>query len=333
MKKSISIFSVFMFIITAIIFYFIAQVLYQDKEKSLISFLIEGTKISIHESVVSLNNSLNNSDDIGVLISVQMLSKNPQISSVFMLNKEKTSIAQNNMPEDLVENSDMYIKALNTQTELIQNISDKNKVLLSIPLYKENVLFCLISIKDALDKAKRWKMAYYGIAFIVDFLLIVVFYLLSKVFVLFPYNRKSKELQKTKDEMINKETYVSDIEKHDLENKELIYSLKNENNILSLVLIDNFKKKSVFILLDALDNIVIAFDKTKKILKENCKTGDNIKAASDNNPAIISLIEKSKKNPNKKTECSIDDIQLVSTIISSSNMNSAIMIVSKKTLI
>ncbi|MDR0485322.1 MAG: hypothetical protein LBH29_01190, partial [Elusimicrobiota bacterium] len=179
MKKSVLFLSILLFIITGTMFYFIAQFLYEDKEKDLKEALIEKVKASVYAAQNDINARINQSDDIGLLISVQLLSKTENILSVFVLDKDKNPSAIGktaDLPPLLsLEPSDIVFNALNSRGELLQPAAGGSSVFLSIPLAKENTLFCLISLEKADSAAKKWRFFCFAAALAADIFIILIF--------------------------------------------------------------------------------------------------------------------------------------------------------------
>lgn len=324
MKKSVLFLSILLFIITGTMFYFIAQFLYEDKEKDLKEALIEKVKASVYAAQNDINARINQSDDIGLLISVQLLSKTENILSVFVLDKDKNPSAIGktaDLPPLLsLEPSDIVFNALNSRGELLQSATGGSSVFLSIPLAKENTLFCLISLEKADSAAKKWRFFCFAAALAADIFIILIFYILSRVFIVFPFNRKSKALQKAKDEIENISAQAAGTADENKKNLESMSFLSSENKKINSVLnifIDEISKNaSVFILLDRSSNLISAFDKTGRILMENFeKRGAISLAAADTE--IIKLIEKSIRKPFLKIESRINGVELFALSIPS----------------
>ncbi|MDR0822582.1 MAG: hypothetical protein LBN20_02220 [Endomicrobium sp.] len=200
MKKNVFALSFLVFLISAVVLYFIVSFLSKDKENDLVNFDIENAKTQIYLTIPQINKNIENSDDMGLLINIQLLSKLENISLISVLDKTGAAIIPNNQSE-LHFDASAYTNAARANTSLIQKMDNKNVVLISAPLSGGYTLLCLVSIENAVKSASHRKIIYYGAAGAFDLFIFLSIYLLSRILIIFPFNRKDKALQKVKNEI------------------------------------------------------------------------------------------------------------------------------------
>ncbi|MDR3243140.1 MAG: hypothetical protein LBT79_00145 [Elusimicrobiota bacterium] len=332
MKKSVFILSFLVFILSGVFLYFAVEFLSKDKENDIINLNIEKAKTSIYASVSQINKSIDNSDEMGLLISSQLLSKTENISSVYITDKAGGQIIPNNAANLNGEYDEAEQNAKNSQTDLVQKTQEKNIVLISVPLSQGYTLFCLLSTQSSVKYAHRSKIVYYVGAGVFDLLIFILMYILSKIFIIFPFNRKTKALQKAKDDIKSMDKSVSDKEMENKKNSDIASSLQKENKNLTAIINyfskEALKEQAVFIILDSDNNIICAFDKTSKILREDFQAGDNI-SKSVLSEDFLKAVKKSNSQLHSNIEYEVDSISLSIISIAYQETLSAVIICGK----
>ncbi|MDR3256853.1 MAG: hypothetical protein LBT18_04345 [Endomicrobium sp.] len=322
MKKNIVFLLFFSLIIICGILYPLTEFLSKDKAKDLETLIVEKAKSAVKVIVPSFNKALESSDDISLLINAESVSKIENITACFVLNKNSRVIIHNNTSEwNTEKNSKIYNKALEQRTELLQQTPDKNLLLFSEPLMDDCTLFCTFSIQKAKETAKYWKIKYYAITSSVALFIIVIFYFLSKLLILLPFNRIKKTLEQTPAEDIKKGGYneITDIfvtEKEKLIKK--IETLKENRESLSKIIEYSqetaIKNSLAFIILNSLNEIVYAYDNTGKILKKDFEKNVHILEISKN-PNLVKIVAEANENPGKEINDSLNNYTITAISI------------------
>lgn len=336
MKKNIIALSFFALLIMSGCFYLLAMGASKYKEEDLINLVIEKTRSALYSNTDRINKSIESSDDIALLANIENLAKLENIKSCFILDKNNTVIIHNNTNEwNTKRSSDEYTKALSSNGELIQKTPDNEHLLLSVPLSKNNTLFAIISLQKAFETAKYWKIKYFTIGAVAVILLTILFYFLAKLFILLPFNRTKRLLEKSSLEKIKSEKYdeITDIFVTENEKSlKMIESLENDKESLSKIIeyyVDlTSDQYSAFIILNSLSNIIYAYDKTGKILKKGFSHGNHI-LESLAEPSILKIINKSMEKPGKEFTEQNFDFDITAISIGSKNKPSGIIIKAK----
>lgn len=318
MKKNVIALTITLFLLIGAIFYFLTGLLVKNKTSELESAISSKTKAIIQSNTSAINKSIENSDDIGLLINIEALVKFENISSVFILDSNNAVLIHNNTEEwNKQKKESIYDNAIATKKELLQKYDDKY-LLYSIPLKNENTLFCLISLQDTHEMAKYWKIKYFTIAAAALIIIILLIYIMAKVFIVAPFNRTKKALENSTESLKNgKYNEITDIFASENEKfNTKIESLKDDNASLSEI-VKHLSSSSgenylTFIILNSQNNIVYAIDNTDKFLKPDFSEGSHILEALKN-PQIIEAVNKSLENPGYEIIETIDNYK-VSTL-------------------
>jgi hypothetical protein len=200
MKRNIIFLSLIVFFITAGISYFVIEILYRHNLKESMNYL-KDYSVSVVDSVApEIKTSFSKSDDIGLLYSINKLSKLKNITESFILNKDLTVVIHNDSSKWNKKYSEpIYQKAVSEQSG-ITPLSNSAGFLYSIYIDDTNTLFAVISAQNILAKLNGWKIKLYVFSFVLSLIFSFLMYYLSKFFFLVPFNKTKKALS-MKDKM------------------------------------------------------------------------------------------------------------------------------------
>jgi hypothetical protein len=308
MKKNIMLLSFFSLIAICGIFYPLIEFISKDKAKDLEIIAAEKAKSALKVIVPSFNKALENSDDINLLINIESVAKIENITICFILDKTGKVIVHKNISEWNAERtSRIYNRAIEQKTQSLQQTPSKDFLLFSESLVSDCTLFYIFSVKKAKETSRNWKIKYYTAASSVVLLIVIILYFLSKLFILLPFNKIKKTLEKNKsDENIkeNKHGEIGDIfmaEKEKTMKK--IEMLEEDRESLSKIIEysqeTSIKDSSAFIILNPLNRVVYAYDNTGTILKKDFEKGGHMLEISEN-LNLVKIISKANENPGKE---------------------------------
>jgi hypothetical protein len=313
MKKNIAALCFILLAALCAAFYFLTDYLIKDKSDSLENLIVEKTRAAARTSLMDINKSIENSDDISLLSNIDNLAKLEGIDSCFILDADNKTIIHNNTYDwNQTRKSPEYDRAISYRVgELVQAAPGKDRLLFSAPLIKDRTLFCIISIEKAQDTLKIGKIKDYGAAALTAFVITFIVYIFAKLFILFPFNRTKKRLEAATAENTKNEKYdeISDMflsERKKYEEK--IFALKENGENMSKIIrrfLSGYEKDyEAAIALNESNNIIYAYDKTQAILKDDFVLGNNI-IESLLNPDLLKIISKAAETPN--TEITAED--------------------------
>ncbi|MCL2484897.1 MAG: hypothetical protein FWF00_07175 [Endomicrobia bacterium] len=323
MKKNIIVLTFFAFLAVGGIFYFLTGLLSNNKESDLENLTVEKARAVVNFNIGTINKAIEESDDLALLHAIESIAKVENISSCFILDKNNKVIIHNNTNDwNSVKKDSTYDRAINYDGELTQIMTDGNSMLFSSHLVKDYTLCCVFSIQKAQDDSRFWRIKYFTIAAGTLFLITAIFYFLAKLFIVWPFARMKKSLEKHTAEEIKKDAYneITDIfaTERDKYGK-TIKTLQTDNESLAKIIEYSYmsgEQYQAFIILNASDNIVFAYDKTEKFLKKGFETGKHI-VESSLNPKIIEIVNTAAENPGKETELVIDSHKITAVSVHS----------------
>ncbi|AKL97819.1 hypothetical protein [Endomicrobium proavitum] len=302
MKKNIFALTFFTFAATAGLFFLLSNVLIKFETADARALSDEKIKNAIYKVLPQINKNLENSDDIALIYNMETLKKTKSVAAVFILDKNNNVIIHNIADEiHTLKTGAPYDAARDSKDVLFQrNLPQSGETLLSVPLAKENTLICVLTDKDI---AKTLKIRYYTIGSAAALLIAVILYLLAKLFVLLPFNRTKKALEKQSAQDIKDGKYdeitdifVTENEKYNRQ----ITALENNNENLSEIIEYYFSlsgsKHLAFIILNSANNIVYAYDSTQEFLKKDFTKDSNILEAVAA-PEILKLVNMAHGKP------------------------------------
>jgi len=153
------------------------------------------------------------------------------------------------------------------------------------------------------DFTRTLKIRYYTVGAAAAVLIALIVYLLAKLFVLFPFNRTKKALEKQSAADIKKGKYDEITDIFVTENEKSgrqIAALESDNKNLSAIIEYYFGLSGgehlAFIILNSANNIVSAYDGTGEFLKKDFAKGTNILEAVLA-PELLKLVDISNGKP------------------------------------
>jgi hypothetical protein len=307
MRKNIIFLSFIILLFICGIFYPIVNLLSKDKAKDLQNLVLEKVQTALKIIVPRLNKAIQNSDDISLILNIESLANIENISSSFILDKNNRVIIHNNTYEWNTErHSKIYNEAVIQRKALVQKIPDTNSFLLSEPIKNDNTLLCIVSVQQIEEIIKYWKIKYYSIASAITILITIVIYFLSKLLILFPFNRAKKsfenKFENTKNEKYNEMTDTLTTENNKISKKieKFEEDYKNLIKIIEYSYTTSINYSLAFIILNSLNEIIYSYDSTGKIVKNNSTKNKQhiIEAVKD--PDIVNVIIKANENPGDK---------------------------------
>ena len=326
MKKNVIALSFIVFIIICGIFYGLTELLSRYKAADLENTVTEKVKIAARTALPSINKSIENSDDIGLLINIETLAKTENINSCFILDRDNKVIIHNNTDEwNKERKGENYDRAVNYNGELLQITPDPDHLLFSAPLAKDYTLFCIISTQNASQTARYWKIKYFTVAGAAAVIITLLLYMFTKLLILFPFNRTKKALEQSSAENIKQGKYdeITDIFLKENEKAgQLLKSLEADKESLSKI-IEHYAggsaaELSLFMILDCVNNIIYSSDKTGKILKPEFSKGANILEAASN-AGILKIVEKANEEPQTEIEAELSGLNIKAVSIGEKN--------------
>ncbi|MDR2860879.1 MAG: hypothetical protein LBV66_03490 [Elusimicrobiota bacterium] len=329
MKNKINFISKINLVVLSAIFCIIALFFHYQREKDLQKFSISQAQEMIQLNLNSINSAISSSDDLRLFSLLESLSKTKSILSCFITDKDAKIILHNDISRVGSQNKgEKYVNALGKKAAFLQKGESKGFFLYSIPVANGNTLFALIST----NTLKIWKLLYIIFALILAFLLTAAFYFALKKFILIPFEKTRTEFEQGRiDEGDSHRSEVSDILIRERRKSEKVVNLLKANELSLTVLIEYFCKEyskdlSVFIVLNSFNNIVFAYDKTGKILKDASSIGKNI-VEQVVNPDLLNAVSQSNDNPNAEIKTSINDLTLkVLTILKDKEVSGTIIL-------
>jgi hypothetical protein len=333
MKKNIIALNLVFFLILAGLFYLLALQLAKYKSADLQHLTIEKARSAVNVSLSSIDRALKNSDDIALLTYIESIAKLENVTSAFILDNNNTVIIHNNTNEwNSIRKDEIYDMAINYNGELLQLSHDRDHILFSAPLYGSNTLCCIFSTQKASENAGYWKIKYMTAAAAAAIGLIIILYLLSKLFILLPFNRTKKRLELSSVENIKDGKYDEITDLFATESEKLTRKIKAlQEDKSSLTKIIGYysgmsaKNYSLFVILDSSNNIVYFYDTTEKFLKKDIREGINILEASELTE-ILKIISDANDNPGKELSCDINGISVTTVSIPENGKVSATII-------
>lgn len=252
------------------------------------------------------------------------------------MDKNGKVIIHNNTSEWNTEiNSEIYNKAIKQRTEFLQQTANKNILLFSQPLINDCTLFCMFSIQKARENAKYWNIKYYTVFSFSALIIVILLHFLLKLLILKPFNRIKKALEHKLLEDIKKGKYneITDIfvsEREKMAKKiEMLEEDRESLNKIIEYLQKNFSKDSLmFIILNSLNKVIYAHDKTGNILKKNIEKGKHIFEISDNSN-LINITVKANENPGKEITESFENYTTTAVSINTSDKLAGTIITTK----
>ncbi|MDR3050034.1 MAG: hypothetical protein LBV16_09450, partial [Elusimicrobiota bacterium] len=202
MKKNVRIVVVLFIGILAAVSYILSDFVLAHFKEDLTSLSIEKAKIAVSVSVPIINDAVRNLDDISLIDRVQSLSKIDCISSSFITDSSGKVLINNDVNQtNIVKTDKPYTNALLNKGELLQALdSEKTSFLYSYPLPNDEILFCVIAAQTDKSLIRFMQVKYLLICavFICGFAFLLL--LLSKIFILKPFDNLQKIIVKKADE-------------------------------------------------------------------------------------------------------------------------------------
>ncbi|MDR0485999.1 MAG: hypothetical protein LBH29_04660 [Elusimicrobiota bacterium] len=314
MKKNIVFTIMLIFAANLSFFGFLCGKFLEYKNNAAIQASISNVKSAISVLLPHLSVAINDLDDIALINGVQSLTKIQSVSSSFILNnKGKTIISDGINQINKTEEEQIYQNALKKGAENLQKTETPFVYALSYPLRSGYFLFCIISNKEIQNQNNlKYYLAALAVAFFMSIILsfILNFLLFSpfgkslnyikgyisggflqaekrgdresgaaKSVLLHSFIAKARNLLSFDFKKENRNIYELFLTFQESKLKQLDL-IENRDKTLFYALLRYFEAEAdtvgAFIVLDSLNNIVFAFDKTKKVLKEDFKRGNNI---------------------------------------------------------
>ncbi|MDD5020813.1 MAG: hypothetical protein PHR82_01600 [Endomicrobiaceae bacterium] len=314
MKRNIIILSLISFFVTAGLSYFIVEMLYKNNLKQSLNYL-KDYSVSIVDSLApEIKTSFSKSDDIGLLYSINKLSKFKNITESFILNKDLIVVIDNDSSKwNKKYPQSIYQNAVSAKSNLLATFPDFSGFLYSIPIDDTNTLCAIISAQNISAQLNGWKIKLYVFSFIVSLILAFFIYYLSKILFLIPFNKTKKSLS-LKDKM-PKTIYsqLIDMVMVDVSNLSNDLNAINDTSNLSKQLLAYVTEKymyiqyEVFAVLDSNAKIIYCID------KNNILFGDkniNTHVFNATNNAVIIKNISTVLEKQEKISFSIDDIAI-----------------------
>lgn len=304
MKRNIIFLSLIFFLITAGFSYFIIGLLYNNNLKESKNMLKDYSVAFIDSAAPEIKTAFSKSDDIGLLYSINKLSKFKNITESFVLNKDLTVVIHNDSSKWNIKYSQpVYQNAVSAKSAALSVLPDSAGFLYSIPIDDSNVLCAVISYKSVEAGLKAWKIKMYVFAFVLCLILFIFIYYVSKVLFLVPFNKTKKSLS-MKDKM-RKTIYseLIDLVMADVNNLTSDLSAASDTSILAKQLLayvaTNYVsvKSDVFAVLDCGAKTVYCFDEEGLLFKDKNKNTHVFNAVNDAGiiKHISSVLEKLEK--------------------------------------
>jgi hypothetical protein len=339
MKKNIIFLSFFLLIILCTVFYPLTIAVSKNKAKELKFLETEKVKAQINALLTYFNKAIENQDDINLITNIENLLKLENITSCFILDSKNKVLIHNNTSQwDREKNSQIYNTAIAKKVYTIQKTDNAEILLLSQPLISDYTLCCVVSIKKALENAKYWQIRYFTISISSTILILILFYFLTKLIILSPFNRikKSLEDQYLKDYTDNSYNEITDIfiKQKDKESKKiqmLLQENKNLNEIIKYIQNEYKENNLALIILNSFKHILYAYDDTKIFLKENFKINNHI-FESSSNTTLINMISFLNQNLNYEVIEHFQNFTITAQTINNNNTLFGIIIKINKTL-
>jgi len=201
MKRNIIVLSLIVFFITAGISYFVIEILYRHNLKESMNYL-KDYSVSVVDSVApEIKASFSKSDDIGLLYSINKLSKFKNITESFILNKDLTVVIHNDSSKWNKKYSDpIYQNAVSAKSGMVIPLPNSAGFLYSIQIDDANTLCVISSAQNILARLNTWKIKLYEFSFVLSLIFLFFIYYLSKFLFLVPFNKTKKSLS-LKDKM------------------------------------------------------------------------------------------------------------------------------------
>ncbi|MDR0822614.1 MAG: hypothetical protein LBN20_02385 [Endomicrobium sp.] len=347
MKKNVYIVIVLFSVILVSVSYILSDFVSEHFKNDLDDSAVSKTKAAVQIAAPIINSAVRNSDDIVLIDRIQALAKLDCISSSFITDADGKTLINNDIAQiNAVKTDKPYKTALSNRGELIQTLDDAQALFLySYPLANGEMLFCVISAQADKSLIRFIQVKYFLISaiFIVCFALLL--WLLSKLFILQPFDNLQKIIVQKADEdltsaksgapkkskspiakllspiknflSLNPREQYGDIlnafKKSSDENILTISALSENNESLSGLISYYCNKQveifSVLIILDSLNNVVFGFDKTGKILKKDFKKGENI-VESVQTPEVLNIVNKAHETAGSSFEEQINGINI-----------------------
>jgi hypothetical protein len=322
MKKNVVALCFILFAALCASFYFFTDALTKYKYEDLENMIIEKTRAAVNASLINVNKSIENSDDISLLSSIDNLARLENVNSCFILDRDNKIIIHNNTNDwNQTRKSAEYDRAVNYDGWLVQTTPDDDHLLFSQPLAKDYTLFCIISIEKARQAAKNWQIRYYATAAVTAFAITFVVYIFAKLFILFPFNRTKRRLENANADNIKNEKYdeISDLVLSERKKYGEKISALEENcrNLAALVkrFLSDYKSDfEAAIALNESNDIIFAYDNTKEILKDGFAPGNNIIEVLLN-PDLLKIISKASETPNEEITAADGKIKINVTAV------------------
>ncbi|MCL2144941.1 MAG: hypothetical protein FWH43_05575 [Endomicrobia bacterium] len=317
MKKNVILLNFVFLLILSGIFYLLTSQLAKYKAADLEHLTIEKARSAVNVSVPSVNRAIQNSDDILLLTNIEAIAKLENVTSSFILDRDNTVIIHNNISDwNSKRKGDIYDTAVNYNGELLQLSYDKDHILFSVPLAKDYTLCCIFSMQKASENARNWKIKYFTVAFIAVFLAVFLLHLLSKLFIIMPFDRTKKKIEKgaletAKDGKYDEiaDMFATENEKYLQKINALQHDKKSLTKIIEYYMGSSSQNYKLLVIMDSSNNVVYAYDKTAKFLKKDFAENGNIIEASASTE-MLALISKSSESPNTEVSETIESYDM-----------------------
>lgn len=274
MKRNIIVLSLIVFFITAGISYFVIEMLYKHNLKESLNYL-KDYSVSIVDSVApEIKTSFSKSDDIGLLYSINKLSKFKNITESFILNKDLTVVIHNDSSKwNKKYNEPIYQTAFSSKEGIIP-LANSEGFLYPVQIDDANTLCVISSAQNILAKLNGWKIKLYVFSFVLSLIFLFLMYYLSKFLFLVPFNKTKKSLS-LKDKM-PKTIYseLVDMVMVDVNNLSSDLNVASDNSNLTKQLLAHVAEKyislnsDVFAVLDSNAKIIYCIDKNNVLFGE-----------------------------------------------------------------
>ena len=249
--------------------------LYKNNLKESLNAL-KDYSVSIVDSVApEIKTSFSKSDDIGLLYSVNKLSKFKNITESFILNKDLTVVIHNDSSKWNKKYSEpIYQNAVSAKSGIVTPLPNSAGFLYSIQIDDANTLCVISSAQNILAGLNGWKIKLYAFSFVLSLIFSFCIYYMSKILFLLPFNKTKKALS-MKDKM-PKTIYsqLIDMVMVDVNNLSSDLNVASDNSNLTKQLLayvaENYisVKSDVFAVLDSNAKIVYCLDKNSFLFKD-----------------------------------------------------------------
>jgi len=314
MKKNIIALTISALLILCAVFFLLVKLSITDKKDSLVTLANSNAKTAVLKLLPQINKALENSDDIELIDITGNIVQTDNISLSFITDQTGKILVSSN---------------LTGQTDSSQAATRDGDIIYSIPAAKGATLHYAVSLKITEELMRKWQIRYYTIAALAVLLIIFIFYVLAKFFILRPYNRIKKTLEDKSAADGNYNELTDIVESGNKKSEDIIKNLTENNTSLAdaaeFLTGTKNENSQAFIILNSKNDIITAFDKTGKFLKEGVSKGSNILEAAKNK-VIFDILNSTQENPNHEADAVFEDFIVTSFAVEKDKQISATII-------